>query len=224
LVDESSYDLRGGDMNITVFGATGGIGGEVVRQALANGSTVVAVVRDPARFTLRHPALRVVAVTDLTDVDVLLPALDGAGAAISGIGPRGPRQVTVASSTGAAILRALEKSGVRRFVAVTAAPVAPAPPGDSLGNRILFPVIGRLLHGIYADLARLEDEMRRSDTDWTIVRPPNLTNRPLTGTYRTALDANVPRGRSIGRADVAHCMLSMLADPTTIHRAVGVAT
>ena len=208
-------------MRITVFGATGHIGGEVVRQAADAGHEVTAVVRS----VLADPpgGVEVARVPDLTVVEALLPVVEGADAVVSGIGPRGPRQVTVASSTGAAILRALEKTGVRRFVAVTAAPLAPAPPGDSLGNRITYSVFGRLLRGIYGDLARLEDLMRASDTDWTIVRPPNLTNRPLTGRYRTALDANVPRGRSIGRADVAHCMLATLDDPTTIHHALGVA-
>ena len=208
-------------MRITVFGATGQIGGEMVRQAASAGHEVTAVVRsgvaDPP------DGVEVARVPDLTVVEALLPVVEGADAVVSGIGPRGPRQVRVASSTGAAILRALEKTGVRRFVAVTAAPVAPAPPGDSLGNRIMYPVVGRLLRGIYGDLARLEDLMRASGTDWTIVRPPNLTNAPLTGRYRTAVDANVPRGKSIGRADVAHCMLATLDDPALIGHALGVA-
>jgi putative NADH-flavin reductase len=208
-------------MRITVFGATGHIGGEMVRQAARAGHEVTAVVRSG----LADPpyGVRVAVVPDLTVVEALLPALEGADAAVSGIGPRGPRQVRVASSTGAAILRALEKTGVRRFVAVTAAPVAPVPPGDSLGNRIMYPVVGRLLRGIYGDLARLEDLMRASDTDWTIVRPPNLTNAPLTRRYRTAVDANVPRGKSIGRADVAHCMLATVDDPALVGHALGVA-
>ncbi|MGP3984844.1 hypothetical protein [Streptomyces sp. KR80] len=42
--------------------------------------------------------------------------------------------------------------------------------------------------------------------DWTVVRPPRLLNKPVTGTYRTALNANL-RG---GRADVTHAMLSFI--------------
>jgi hypothetical protein len=58
---------------------------------------------------------------------------------------------------------------------------------------------------------------------WTVARPPGLLNRPLTKVYRTAVGANVARGRSIGRADVADAMLAMVDDPATEGRAVGVA-
>src|SRR5207244_3847800 len=76
-------------MRLTVFGATGGIGGHVVRQALDAGHKVTAVVRDPARFGVSHPALDVVTVPGLTDPHVLRPVVDGSDAAVSGVGPRG---------------------------------------------------------------------------------------------------------------------------------------
>src|SRR6266498_4594901 len=76
-------------MKLTVFGATGRIGEQVVRQALDAGHKVTAVVRDPARFDVRHPALEVATVAGLTDPEVLRPALEGSDAAISGVGPRG---------------------------------------------------------------------------------------------------------------------------------------
>lgn len=211
-------------MKLTVFGATGGIGGHMVTQALDRGHQVTAVVRDASRFSLRRPGLDVVEVADLTDVDALLPGVQGRDAAVSGIGPRSAKDTTVASTTGASILRALDLAGVRRFVAVTAAPVGPTPPGESwLNRRILFPVIGRLLRGIYGDLAVLEDQLIRSDLEWTVVRPPRLTNGPLTGKYRSVVGANVPRATTVSRADVAHCMLAALDDPATIRRPIGVA-
>ncbi len=83
----------------------------------------------------------------------------------------------------------------------------------------------RLLNGAdHADLARMEDLLRESDLDWTIVRPPWLTDKPLTGTYRTAYGQNVRHGLFISRADVAHCMLRALGQPETIGQTVGIAS
>ena len=211
-------------MKITVFGATGGIGGQVVRQALSAGHEVTAVVRDAARFDVGHPALEVATVPGLTDSEALRPLLEGRDVAISGVGPRGRNDGPVASSATGGILRAMEVSGVRRFVAVSAAPVGPVPAGDSFVNRrILLPFISAMLRDLYADLAEMEDEIRRSATDWTVIRPPKLVNKPLTGRYRTVIDGNVPRGYTISRADVAHAMLAVLNDPATCGRAVGIA-
>jgi putative NADH-flavin reductase len=212
-------------MKITVFGATGSIGGHIVQQALDAGHKVTAVVRDPARFDVeRRPALEVVTVPGLTDPEVLCPVLEGSDTAISGVGPRGRKDGPVASSATRGILRAMEASGVRRFVAVSAAPVGPVPQDDSFVNRrIVLPFFGALLRDLYADLAEMEDEIRRSTTEWTVVRPPKLVNKPLTGKYRTVVGGNVPRGYSISRADTAHLMLAVLDNPATVKQVVGVA-
>ena len=211
-------------MKLTVFGATGGIGGHVVRQALDAGHQVTAVVRDPTRFVVSHPALEVATVPGLTDPEMLRPALKGSDAAISGVGPRRRKDGPVASNATRGILRALADSGTRRFVAVSAVPVGPVPEGESwINRRILLPFISALLRDTYADLAGMEDQIRRSTTEWTVVRPPKLVNKPLTGTYRTCVGGNVPRGYAISRADVAHAMLAVLDDPATIGQPVGVA-
>ena len=211
-------------MKITVFGATGGIGGHVVRQALDAGHKVTAVVRDPARFDVSHPALDVAAIPELTNPEALRATLETSDAAISGVGPRGPKDGPVASSATRGILRAMEASGVRRFVAVSAVPVGPVPAGESFFNRrLLLPLISVLLRDLYADLAAMEDEIRRSATAWTIVRPPKLVNKPLTGLYRTSICGNVPRGYAISRANVAHAMIAALSDSRTLRQAVGIA-
>src|SRR5882757_1056497 len=111
----SSYDSTSDYMKITVFGATGGIGGQVVRQALDHGHQVVAVVRDSARFELAHPALELVRVPGLTEPEVLTAAVGSSDAVISGVGPRGRKVGPVASTATRPILRAMEATGVRRF-------------------------------------------------------------------------------------------------------------
>jgi uncharacterized protein YbjT (DUF2867 family) len=69
----------------------------------------------------------------------------------------------------------------------------------------------------------MEDILRDSGLDWTVVRPPRLTNKRLTGTYRTAYGQNLRRGLFISRADVAHLMLRVLKQPATIKQTIGIA-
>jgi putative NADH-flavin reductase len=210
-------------MKLTVFGANGRIGRLVVQQALDAGDEVVAVVR--SQYDGKHQNLEVVRVPGLSDPAALVPALKGSDAAISGVGARSRKDVTVASSTTRVILRALQEAGVHRFVAVSAAPVGPTPPGESFATRaIAMPLLRRILRGVYADLATMEAEIAASGLDWTVVRPPRLHDKPLTGRYRMAIGANVARGLTVSRADVAHAMLAVLANPATVGQAVGVAT
>jgi uncharacterized protein YbjT (DUF2867 family) len=212
-------------MKLTVFGATGGIGGHVVTQALEAGHAVTAVVRDRARLSVPdHPGLHVVTVPGLTESGPLEPALSGSDAALSGVGPRSLKQAGVATVATRGILGALEATGVRRFVAVSAMPVGPVPDGERfLGRRIAYPLVRRLLRKVYDDLEAMEADIRRSGTEWTVVRPPRLTDKPLSGRYRLAFGANVPNGGLAARADVAHAMLALLDDPRASDQAVGIA-
>ncbi|MFF3089002.1 NAD(P)-dependent oxidoreductase [Streptomyces nojiriensis] len=216
-------------MKITVFGATGGVGREVVRQALDGGHEVTAVVRDPARLPVpAHERLRVATVTDVTDVEAVLPVVSGRDAVVSALGPANNRQAKakpVAGPALSAITSAMDRAGVRPLSAVSAAPVGPLPEGAGIFTRaVVFPLLRRLLRDVYADLADMEAAMAASGTRWTVVRPPMLRNKPRTGTYRRAIDANVPGGRVIPRADVADALLATLTDPACAGHAVGVAS
>lgn len=118
----------------------------------------------------------------------------------------------------------MQATGVERLVAVSAAPVGPVPPGESLlTRRVVLPILTTVLRNVYTDLAEMEAELGRSHIARTVVRPPKLTNKPLTGRYRTALGGNVPRGSAISRADVAHLMLTALDQSVTVRQAIGIA-
>jgi NAD(P)H-binding/Protein of unknown function (DUF4242) len=80
------------------------------------------------------------------------------------------------------------------------------------------------LRSQYRDLAAMGAIARDSGLDWTIVRPPRLTDKPRTGRYRTACGQNIRRGLLISRADVADLMLRVSSDPGSIHQVVGVAS
>jgi putative NADH-flavin reductase len=225
-------------MKLTIIAATGGIGRHVLDQAVAAGHEVTAVVRNPNN--LSQPVRAVTA--DLASPDgaaleaVLEAAVDGADAVLSGLGPRSNAEAGIASRGTRAVVAAMQATGARRLIVVSAAPIGTVPspgrprpprhdPGDGFFMRHLFSHVAKtLFREHYADLAVMEDLIRDSGLDWTIVRPPRLTNGPLTGVYRTAHGRNIPGGWKVSRADVAHYMLRALDQPETIKQIVGVAT
>jgi putative NADH-flavin reductase len=220
-------------VNLTIVAATGGIGRELLRQARAAGHDVTAVVRDPNKIT--DPVRVVRADLSHPDADMLQEAVKGADAVLSALGARTNAEAGVATRGTQAIVDAMLAAHVRRLIVVSAAPIGTVPspdrphpprhdPGDGFFMRHLGARFARTAFRThYADLARMEDVVRASGLDWTIARPPKLTDKPLTGRYRTALGRNVRGGFSISRADVAHQMLRSLRQPETVHRTVGMA-
>lgn len=221
-------------MKIVIIAATGGIGRQLLDQATAAGHDVTAVVRSPQKLA-GHPVRVVAADLAHPDAAVLESAISGADAVLSGLGARTAAEAGVAWRGTRAIVDAMRATGVRRLVVVSAAPIGTVPspdrpnpprhdPGDGFVMRHLgAPFARTAFRTHYADLARMEDVVRASDLDWTISRPPKLTNTALTGRYRTAIDRNVRGGFSVSRADVAHQMLHALDQPETIRRVVGIA-
>jgi putative NADH-flavin reductase len=221
-------------MKLTIVAATGGIGRHVLDQAVAAGHEVTAVVRNPNN--LSQPVRAVTADLATPDPAALHAAVDGADAVLSGLGPRSNAEAGIASRGTRAVVAAMQATGARRLVVVSAAPIGTVPspgrpkpprhdPGDGFFMRHLFSHVAKtLFREHYADLAVMEDLIRDSGLDWTIVRPPRLTDGPLTGVYRTAYGRNIPGGWKVPRADVAHSMLRALDQPETVKQIVGVAT
>lgn len=228
--------LGGAAMKLTIFGATGGIGRQLLDQAIAAGHQVTAVVRNPQKLSLSRNGVRVVT-ADLAapEPSVLDSAVAGADAVLSGIGPRPMAKAGVAEHGTLAIVRAMQATGVRRIVVVSAAPISTVPspgrphpprhdPGEGFMMRhVLTPFAKTVMRERYGDLARMEDLLRASGLDWTIFRPPRLTNQQLTGAYRTAIGRNLRGGVTVSRADVAQAMLAALGQPGTIGQEIGIA-
>jgi putative NADH-flavin reductase len=220
-------------MKLTIVAATGGIGRQLLDQALAARHDVTAVVRN-AKALPRNVA---VITTDLANADAtaLERAIKGRDAVLSGLGAREKSDTGVAWRGTRSIVLAMKAAGVRRIVVVSAAPIGtvpsphrPDPPRDDPGDgffmrHLLSPLTKVFLREHYADLAHMEDIVRESGLDWTIVRPPRLTDGPLTTAYRTAVGKNLRRGLVISRADVAHFMLNALTQSSSIKQCIGIA-
>ena len=209
---------------LLVLGANGPTGRRLVRQALKRGLAVTASTRRPTSFPVEHPGLRV-AGGDATDPGVVRDALDGCDAAISVIGSAYTcRPVTVYSRSASALVEAMHETRCRRLVAVTSSGVTPlarrhdlAPAGRTF-HRLARRTFGRT---VYDDMERMEAVVTASALDWTIVRPPGLTDEPGTG-YATAED--VVEGAYCARDDLAAMLLDQLDDARYLRRVAAVAT
>ncbi len=208
-------------MKLTILGATGGTGQQLVREAIGAGHEVTAIVRRPDAMTDSSPQLRVVR-GDLLDSQWTGEGIEGADAVLSAIGATSRGPTTLYSAGTAAVLKAMDNAEVRRILVITADPAGPAQ--DRLREaKIIHPILWQFLRGTYEDMRRMEQLLAASDTDWTVFRPPRLTNGPLTGKVRTAVGKFLPRSRVLSRADLAAAMLAAIHDPATLRQAVAIA-
>ncbi|WP_433256255.1 NAD(P)-dependent oxidoreductase [Streptosporangium sp. CA-135522] len=209
-------------MKLTVFGASGGTGTQLVRQALDAGHEVTAVARESSRLSFPdHPGLTVIR-ADVRSPNAVGPAVEGRDAVLSALGSTSARTPTDVCAAGVrGILGAMADTGARRLIVVSASG-AFTDGGDGPFTRLVAkPLLQRFLRHPFADTRIMEEEIRATaDLDWTIVRPPRLTDGPRTGRYRTSLDRNVRGGLTLSRADLADCVLNRLDDPETIRTVV----
>jgi uncharacterized protein YbjT (DUF2867 family) len=213
-------------MKLTVFGASGGTGTQVIRQALDAGHQVTAVVRDRGRLAVAdHPALDVV-VADVMRRAAIEGTVTGRDAVVSALGPsRRPDErkagahLPICTDSARSITAAMRAAGTARLVVVSAS--GPFTDGDGpLMRYIAKPITQRVLRDPFADLVAMEEVVRSSGLDWTILRPPRLNDKPLTGRYRTRRELNVRRGLFLPRADLAQLILAVCGDPDTYRTAI----
>jgi len=194
-------------MRISVFGASGKTGILVVFQALNQGHTVTAFARQAVKVTIRHNNLRVVE-GDVMDYEKVKEAVAGNDAVICTLGIDRNRPSVVLSEGTRNILKAMEETGVNRFICMSSAGILGIDGGFWFG-KIFMPLF---LNHVFADKRRQVEVIRESRAEWVIVRPVGLTDSPKTGTYK--IRADKPTSHTVPRADVADFMLKLVTDKT----------
>jgi putative NADH-flavin reductase len=193
-----------------------------VRQAIAAGHEVTAVVRDPTKLPADE-RLEVV-VADIMEPASIADAVANRDAVVSSMGSReGLKPTSVCEDSARSIVEAMHRTGSKRLVVVSGS--GPFVEGDGFVMRyIAKPIAGRILKHGFADFVAMETVVRASGLDWTIVRPPRLTDKPVTGRYRTRADLNLRRGLTLPRSDLAHMILASLDDADMYGATLFVAT
>ena len=199
-------------MKVLVIGAAGKSGEALVNEALAAGHKVTAFVRGAAQY--KKANVRVVA------VDV---AVAGQDAVIDALGGKTPWKVTTMETSAAHnIVDAMRRNGVRRLLKISVVGA-----GESVKNAGFFNehlLMRTFLKGLLVDKAGMEAEIEGSNLDWTLVRPPMLTNAEKTGVARVLSTEGGEKAHKIGRADLAAFMVQQLESGLYVRQAVTVTT
>src|SRR5262245_36545264 len=135
-------------MNILIFGASGRVGRELVRQALAQGDYVTAFVRDSAKLDIQHVNLNVMK-GDVVDYASVEGAVKGQEAVICALGASTPAKRDQTLVDGVChIIQAMEQAGVRRLVYLSF--IAVRESRRDLGPVVNY-IVAPLLHNVIDD-------------------------------------------------------------------------
>jgi putative NADH-flavin reductase len=204
-----------GPERLAIFGATGGIGGYLLSWAVDAGYPVHVLARNAAAVPHR-PGVTVTE-GDATDPEAVAGAVAGADAVLSALGPRGAKTPGLLAAAAAAITGAMEKSGTRRLICVSAAGAFIRE--DPETNPLVKIILPRIFAKPFADVREMERVVRASTLDWTLVRPTRLVSAPGTGQYRIRDRYPPPGLTKIARADVAQFMITALTTDGYLHQA-----
>jgi uncharacterized protein len=202
-------------MKIVLFGASGTIGSRIIREALARGHDVTAVIRDPAGIPAGgdHFAAERGDVTNAADV---ARVGRGAGAIVSAVAPTGGQPLSMLTDGARALIAGARTARVKRLVVVGGAGSLETPEGGRVMDRAGFPDAWKPIAQAHADALQVY-RTEAGGLDWTYLSPAGVIQPGVrTGRYRTGGDRLVvdDQGNShISAEDFAVALVDELERP-----------
>jgi uncharacterized protein YbjT (DUF2867 family) len=205
---------------IALFGATGGTGREFLRQALADGHEVTALIRgDAGRLGVEHPSLTVL-VGDARNADDVDATINGQEVVFAtlGLSAHGSHDevVTVCTDALEHIIVSMDRHGIRRLVSMSTHGV-----NETDGTQYakdLWDYVGERLR----DKVTMEQVIRASDLDWTIVRAPLIKQDEPRGDAIVGSDVEIDHDSFITEANIGRFVLGELTDPHFVNVALSI--
>lgn len=208
-------------MNILIIGGTGKTGKELIKQGIEDKHNLTVLARNPAKLKFTFPDLRIIE-GNVLDKETVMQAVSGQDAVLSALGHKRFIVYSRILSRGTKnIVDAMEANQVKRFICITTLGI-----GDSrfkMGLYYTLFVIPFILFFYFLDKEKQEIIIKKSNLDWTIVRPCQLTDGKLTGKYKHGENTgNYIITKLISRANVAHFMLQQLTDKSYLRKTPGI--
>ena len=213
-------------MNIILFGATGQIGQQILKQALERGHKVTAFVREPSKIAMKDPILTVKQ-GDARNLQAVTEAMPGHDAVVNAMGPGGPgvsdQFLDILTEGSRHIAQAMQKAGIKRLVALGSAGTLQATLNQLLRDMPTFPAFAHNISGAHLQAWKTYEA---AGLEWTLVCPPAVVESgERTGNYRLATDYMVEMGAmlKIATGDLADFILNEVEQGKHIGHRVNIA-
>lgn len=204
-------------MNITIIGASRGIGKEILLQSLKARHAVTVLARHPDKIEIKDEKLNIIK-GDFLDYNSVSESVKNADVVVVSVGAMPTRKTVNLFSQGTKhLLDVIKKENLHPLIIAVTGIGA----GDSRGhggffyNKIFQPL---LLKTMYEDKDRQEQMLMSEYDNWIIVRPGMLTKGNKTGKYKAVNNLAGIKGGKISRADVAHFILAQTENPAYLRK------
>ena len=202
-------------LRLFVLGATGKTGGALVAQAVAHGHFVTTFGRSSFQGADRAKVTSISG--DPMNEQQLADALPGHDAVLSVLGTRGLGASSLLDESSRATIGAMRKAGVRRLVILSSALL-----DKNIG--IVDRIVGRtVLRHFSRDQRAMEKRVTASKLDWTVLRPPRMSDSAPEGPSTVTLTEPANgAGMKIRKEEVARLMLDAVENGKNLGRLVHV--
>ncbi|HTI93496.1 MAG TPA: SDR family oxidoreductase [Puia sp.] len=197
-------------MKVVIFGASGFAGKAVLKEALAQDHQVTILIRNKSAVSINDKRLTIIE-GDVMDRKKVSEVLQGQEAVIECLGTaKSNRPTTLVSDATRIIVEEMERLGVKRLLAMSNVGT-----GNSIGHnpwyftKFILPFFMKWLKVVIDDKNRMEPIIMNSHLNWTIVRFPNIVDKPAKETYHATLDGKGLK-LSITLGDMAKFMVRQL--------------
>jgi putative NADH-flavin reductase len=199
-------------MKVVIFGASGFAGRAILKEALQQNHQVTILIRNRSSVSINDKRLTVIE-GNVMDPKKVSEVLEGQDAVIECLGaPKSNKPTTFISDAIKIIVEEMERSNVSRLLAMSNVGT-----GNSIGYNpwyftgIILPYFMKWLKAVIDDKNRMEPIIMNSRLNWTIVRCPNIVDKPAKGRCHATLDGKGLK-LSITLGDLATFMIQQLAD------------
>ena len=201
-------------MKITLFGATGQTGHHVLQAALNKGYEVSALVRNPDKIDAAllkqyNERLRLVK-GDILDPEAVAKALTGSEGFIFAVGPVKGSPPDLPERATQTVLAAAKQAGVTRFVWLLGAGVVDSRDEPDMIRKVMQRLMRVFAKSLLESSQNAYDQIIQSGMDYTVVRPPVLSNKASQGSLSASYKP--PKPSAISRADLGAFMVNALTE------------